>query len=173
MLVHCLVGSVPVRLAIRQLTLLLSAQALGKLAAACGVAGPKQLAAAHAAQLMVSMLQRSDQWHSSHPDLPSFTALLHTCPGITLAALGQPLCLALGAITKDHDRDSRLRSALLRAVDSLLEDGEQGSCLCREHGLLLLTMVLLPPLVWRAGAAIWLSMNLAIQTLGLTAGVGS
>jgi hypothetical protein len=118
------------------------------------VASPKQLAAAHAAHLVMAMLQRSEHWHSSHPDLPSFTALLRACPGVTLTALGEPLCLAVGAITKDHDRDGRLRVTLLRAVDALLEDDEQGASLCREHGTPLLVMVLLPPLVWRAGACV-------------------
>jgi hypothetical protein len=127
-------------------------QAQHKLAAACGLAGPKDLAAAHAAHLMMAMLQRSEQWTWSHPDLPSFLSLFKTCPGVTLAALGKPMCLALGSITKDHDRDDRLRIALLRAVDACLEDDDQGSCLCREHGVPLLVMVLLPPLVWRAGA---------------------
>ena len=127
-------------------------QAQQKLAAACGVAGPKQLAAQHAAHLMMAMLQRSNDWDARHADLPSFTSLLKVCPGMTLAALGQPLCLAVGTITKDHDRDSRLRVTLLRAVDALLEDDEQGAALCGEHGQAVMVMVLLPPLVWRAGA---------------------
>ena len=101
---------------------------------------------------MMAMLQRSERWSHDHPDLPSFVSLMQTCPGITLAALGQPLCLALGSITKDHDRDDRLRMALLRAVDGMLENEEQGRSLGQEHGVPFLVMVLLPPLVWRAGA---------------------
>lgn len=126
-------------------------QAQAKLAKACGMANASELAAAHAAALLAAMLQRSTDWHHGHPDLPAFMSLLRVCPATTLAALGSPLLRSVGAITSSHERDAQLRISLLRAMDALLEAEEQGSCIGQEHGLLLLSDVLLPPLVWRAG----------------------
>lgn len=80
---------------------------------------------------------------------------MRVCPPVTLAALGEPLLQAVGAIVCDHDGDAQLRIALLRAIDALLEDDEQGSCLGKAHGALLFKAVLLPSLVWRAGASLY------------------
>ena len=127
-------------------------QASAKLASACGCSDVSELASRHAAPLLTSMLQRCDTWTHSHPDLPAFAALLHALPGATLAELGTPLCLAVGSVTKGHEREAPLRVALLQMVDQLLENDDQGCRLASEHGLALFAAVLLPPLIWRAGA---------------------
>jgi hypothetical protein len=133
---------------------LLVVQAQQKLAAACGLSSLGELASLYAAPLLKEMLQRSEEWTHSHPDVPAFLSLVQVVPGAVWEQLGELLCLAVGSITKDHDRDAPLRVALLRAVDDLLENNDQGPCLCAHHGLSVFTMVLLPSLVWRAGA--WL-----------------
>lgn len=131
---------------------LLAAQAQQKLAATCGKPNPSELASWYAAPLLKEVLHRSEEWTQNHPDVPAFLSLVQVVSGTVWEELGQLLCLAVGTITKDHDRDAPLRVALLRSVDDLLENDGQGPCLCVHHGLSLFTMVLLPPLVWRAGA---------------------
>lgn len=126
-------------------------QAQQKLASACGAASAVELAASHACSLMLCMLQRSSQWTVSHPDITSFIAILDTCPGETLAVTGEPLCLALSQITRDPDRDPALRMTVLRSMRGILEDDARAPVFCAKFGMQLTVLVLLPPLIWRAG----------------------
>lgn len=130
----------------------------------------------HAASLLAGLLRRCSAWTATHADIPSFCSLLRTCPGVTLAALGEPLCLAMASITADHDRDSALRVTILRLVDSLLESDEQGAGLCGTWGMHVLSGVLLPALVWRAGksaAAVRFDALTAVCTLLVKQRVGA
>lgn len=126
-------------------------QAQEKLATGCGVASASELASHHASSLIAGMLERSEQWTSIHPDIPSFLSVLRISPGDSLSAMGKPLCVALNCIVRDHERDPALRMTLLRSIDGLLQSDEQGCAFCLHHGQPLLVTVLLPPLVWRAG----------------------
>ena len=96
-------------------------QAKSKLAIACGLGTAEELTATHAASLLSSMLQQCGSWTDGHADVPGFLSLLSSCPGVTLAALGEPLCLAIGSIVGNSERNHTLRMTLLRAVDALLE----------------------------------------------------
>lgn len=98
------------------------------------------------------MLQHSEQWTSIHPDIPSFLSFLRMSPGETLSAVGKPLCMALSCIVRDHERDPALRMSMLRGIDGLLQSDDRSCAFCRHHGQPLLETVLLPPLIWRAGA---------------------
>lgn len=126
-------------------------QAQQKLATACGAASAVELAANHACGLMLYMLQRSSQWTATHADISSFVAILETCPGETLAAIGEPLCLSLSQITRDSDRDPALRMEILRAMHKVFEDDARAPAFCAKFGMQLTVLVLLPPLIWRAG----------------------
>jgi hypothetical protein len=127
-------------------------QAQQQLASACGMASAVELAALHACDLIMGMLPHSTGWTADHPDVRGFLTILRNCPGETLAAVGEQLCKALGAITRDHDRDADLRISLLNTLDHVIEDDARGPAICRRFGVALCMFVLLPPLVWRAGA---------------------
>lgn len=126
-------------------------QSQQKLAEACGVDSASELAGLHACSIVAGMLQHSQQWTATHPDMPSFLSILRTSPGHTLVAMGRPLCAALSSVTGDHERDPELRMAFLRGLDAVLEDDDQGCAFCKEYGNLLVETVILPPLTWRAG----------------------
>jgi hypothetical protein len=132
-------------------------QAQQKLATACGAVSAEQLAANHACALLLCMLQRSPSWTASHADISSFIAILGMCPGETLVAVGEPLCTCLSQITRDPDRDPALRMTILRSMHNLLEDDKRAPPLCAKFGIQVIVLVLIPPLIWRAGVRCHLS----------------
>lgn len=60
----------------------------------------------------------------------------------------------LSQITRDVDRDPGLRITILRALHNMLEDDTRAPAFCSRFGVQLTILVLLPPLIWRAGVSI-------------------
>lgn len=97
------------------------------------------------------MLHQSPEWEPDHPDIPSFLTILRISPGDVLTAMGGPLCQSVSLIVGDHEKDPALRMTLLRGIDGLLQNDEQATTFCAQHGQTVLKDVILPPLIWRAG----------------------
>lgn len=66
----------------------------------------------------------------------------------------------LQPILSDSDRDAALRLALLKLLDALLEQPSTAPAFGGQNARLVMTALLLPPLVWRAGKVKLNTVNL-------------
>jgi hypothetical protein len=57
----------------------------------------------------------------------------------------------LQPILSDADRDASLRLGLLRLLDALMEQPSTAAAFGGHNAVLVLSALLMPPLVWRAG----------------------
>ena len=98
------------------------------------------------------MLQTHEQWVQTDPNWRTLAALLRLSGGSALLQLW-PLALpALRQLAADHERDPRLRLEMFELIVALLEDENKAEAW--QHaglGQQLVSSVLLPGLVWRAG----------------------
>ncbi|KAF6256970.1 armadillo-type protein [Scenedesmus sp. NREL 46B-D3] len=145
-----------------------TAAALQQLAQRCGLAGAGQLAEAHAGQMLGQLAADADQWTAGSANLRGFMSLLRTAEGPCLAGLLPQVAQVLQPILADGDRDASLRLGLLRLLDGLMEQPSTAGAFGGHNAALVLSALLVPPLVWRAGkaaAAVRFAAITALSTL--------
>ncbi|KAK9808847.1 hypothetical protein WJX72_004932 [[Myrmecia] bisecta] len=145
-----------------------AAAAAEHLATACGLATSQDLAHAYADQILAAMAEGSTEWKASSPDCTALRALLRACAAPTLQHLWLQVVAVLAPCLQSSDRDPALQLQLLRLVDELEEDESKAAALQGQPAVTLLTQLLVPTLVWRAGksaAAVRFAAITAVATL--------
>ncbi|GAX72982.1 hypothetical protein CEUSTIGMA_g434.t1 [Chlamydomonas eustigma] len=125
--------------------------AMLQLASASGRSSFDDLAQEFGPAVLEAACSGADQWSTDVPSYLVFRALLLTCGGTTLSQMVTRLCDVLKPLMEDHESEPELRINALQLLDSVLEDQHRGISLGGEAASLVLSHILLPPLVWRAG----------------------
>lgn len=101
---------------------------------------------------LVCSMQSHEQWTHLHPGWRTLSALLRLCEGAMLLCFWPLVLPALSSIAGGHDREPHLRLELFQLLVALLEDGSKAdSWQQAAMGQQLVSQVLVPGLVWRAG----------------------
>ncbi|KAG1655968.1 hypothetical protein FOA52_009395 [Chlamydomonas sp. UWO 241] len=127
--------------------------AMSQLASAVGRddGGFAALAADHGPAVLDAAVACASDWSAEAPGYLVFRALLLTSGPDTLASLVPRLVDALAPLLENHEADANLRLGALQLLDQLLEDAVRRDALGGGAAGLVVTRLLLPPLVWRAG----------------------
>ncbi|KAI3431621.1 hypothetical protein D9Q98_004670 [Chlorella vulgaris] len=125
---------------------------LSQLAAALGMGSAAQLCEPYGLTVLQSDIQSHEQWTHLHPGWRTLSALLRLCEGAMLLCFWPLVLPALSSIAGGHDREPHLRLELFQLLVALLEDGSKAdSWQQAAMGQQLVSQVLVPGLVWRAG----------------------